>query len=455
MTAAAASVARVAVVGAGLAGLRAAWRLDHAGLDVVVYEARETVGGRATGEWRSGHWMDSAWPVLDAGHGALLHWIAELGLADELLPLRPVQMHAWHAERAHAIEPTSLRGAAWIPGFSSLQALKLLRWPRLMARHAPLLDARKPDRAAPLDFRSVRDHVELYFGRAALDCWITPELQTAYGDAVEDLSRVALLQFAKMRGLGAPRVGHAGLPRRPLFELATAAADRLRVHRATRVQRIDEEASGGFRVEAIDARGLRSAADYDAVVVATAAPEALRITASGTTTAERDVLAAVRERPVVCLALALEGDAGGVPREIRFPRGDDGIVSAYVVEPGQLLGRAPEGGSQIVALLRDAASRRAEGEPDDVVVKHILRALGRARPGLAEQIREARLARTLAPFFEVGSYRRLARFFAVQRDRRALGRRLYWAGDYLAGAGFEAGVLSGDRAADDLIADLA
>jgi protoporphyrinogen oxidase len=450
----AASAARIAVVGAGLAGLRAAWRLARAGLEVVVYEARETVGGRAAGEWRAGHWMDSAWPVLDSGHGLLLRWIAEAGLADEMLPLRPVQMHAWHAERAHAIEPTSLRGAAWIPGWPILQTLKLLRWPRLMARYAPLLDARAPERAAPLDFRSVRDHVELYFGRAALDRWITPELQATFGDSVEDLSRVALLQFAKTRGLGAARVGLAGLPRRPLFELASAVAERLLVHRGACVQRIDEEASGGFRVEAIDARGLRSAADYDAVVVATSAREAVRIGASLLTTAERDGLAAVRERPVVCLALAVEGDDGGVPREIRFVRGDASIVSAYVVEPGQMLGRAAEGSSQIVALLRDEASLRALQEPDDVVVAKVLRALGRARPDLGKRVQTARVARTVAPFFEVGSYRRLARFFAVQRDRRALGRRLYWAGDHLAGAGFEAPVLSGDRAAEDLLADI-
>jgi predicted NAD/FAD-dependent oxidoreductase len=42
----------------------------------------------------------------------------------------------------------------------------------------------------------------------------------------------------------------------------------------------------------------------------------------------------------------------------------------------------------------------------------------------------------------------------VQRDRRSLGRRLYWAGDQYSGAGFEAAILSGDRAANDLAADL-
>ncbi len=445
--------ARVAVVGAGLSGLRAAWRLSRAGFDVVVYEARAAIGGRAGGAWQAGHWMDASWPVLDARNAVLLRWAIELGLGDDMLPLRPVQPNLWRGGRAHAVEPTSLRGAAWTPGWPILQTAKLLRWPRLMTRYAAQLDARAPERAADLDFRSVRDHVELYFGRSALDLWLTPELQTSYGDSVEDLSRVALLQYAKARGLGGWRPGLAGLPRRPLFDLAQAAGEGLRIFRETTVRRIDEEPSGGFRIEAVDADGLRSEADYDAVVSALPASEASRVASSLLTTAERDFFAAARERPVVCLAVALEAVAGRAPQEIRFARGDASPVASFVVEPGQHLGRSPEGQSQIVACLRDAASERWLREADDVVEKTVLRALARAQPGLEEQVLETRLTRARVPFFEVGAYRRLARFDRVQRDRRDLGRRLYFAGDHFAGAGFEAAILSGDRAADALLAD--
>ena len=446
---------RVAVVGAGLSGLRAAWLLARRGFDVTVYEARDSVGGRAGGEWCAGHWMDSSWPLLDAKNTTILRWALELGLGDEMLPLRPVQVNAWHRGRAQPVEPTSLRGAAWIPGWPLLQVPKLLRWPRLMARYAALLDARAPERAAPLDFRSVRDHVELYFGRAALDAWLTPELQSSYGDSVEDLSRVALLQFARARGLGERRPGFAGLPRRPLFDLAVAAAESLRVFRGKAVTRIDEEPSGGYRVEAVDAAGSRSEACFEAVVVTLSPSEAGRVAGTLVTTAERDFFAQVRERWVTCLALAVDGADGGVPQEIRFARGDASALVGFVVEPGQLLGRAPEGQSQIVALARDAVSERALREPDDVVLKNGLRALARVRPGIEERLIDARLTRSRAPVFEVGSYRRLARFASVQRDRRSLGRHLYWAGDYLSGAGFEAAVLSGERAAAELGSDFA
>ena len=147
MSEAAETLARVAVVGAGLSGLRAAWQLVRRGFDVDVYEARESIGGRAGGQWQAGHWMDSSWPVVDARNATLLRWAVELGLGDDMLPLRPVQVNVWQRGRAHPVEPTSLRGAAWIPGWPILQTPKLLRWPRLMARYASQLDARAPERA--------------------------------------------------------------------------------------------------------------------------------------------------------------------------------------------------------------------------------------------------------------------------------------------------------------------
>lgn len=449
---------RIAVVGAGLAGLRTASELVRQGQDVTVFEARARAGGRVGGEWTDGHCMETAWPVLCGRDRTLERWVRACGLGDAMWPLRPVQTTlapgGGRGGETIPVDGLSLRGAARIPGPRPWERPRLLRWPRLTARYASRLDPARPELAAPLDYRSVLDHGKLYFGERLVDAWLTPEIQGVWGDSVESLSRVALLLHCRSVGVGEPRPGLPGLPRRPLFELVEAAVEGLDVRCSTAVDRVDEEPAGGFGVEVTDGRGERQVEHFDGVVVAVGPREAAQLCAALLTPAERDFFAAVEERPGVRLAVALEGVDRGLPQEIRVPRREGLAVSSVLIEPGQLEGRAPEGASQLLALAGDRAARRWAEVADDVVAKTALASLEGIVPGLEARVKSVRVARTVLPCFAVGHYRRLARFAAVQRDRRALGRRLYWAGDYLSGPSFEAAARSGLRVAGELMADL-
>jgi monoamine oxidase len=81
----------IAVVGAGLAGLTAAYRLKQAGLNAQVYEASGRIGGRC---W-SIHDFDPlvgehGGELIDQGHTQVRHLAAELGLTlDNLLQAQP------------------------------------------------------------------------------------------------------------------------------------------------------------------------------------------------------------------------------------------------------------------------------------------------------------------------------------------------------------------------------
>lgn len=460
----------VVVVGAGLAGLAAAWRLAECGHEVSVLERRERVGGGIDAELVDGFELESTLHGVHSGDRRLLAWIRELGLADELLPLRPLQITQLYGTAATPIDPQSLWGVASIPGVSPRDALRLVRWGRLLARYAPLLDPTAPERAAPLDDRSVADFARLYFGRSVLARWIAPEVIDRHGAEATDLSRVTALLAWTARATGRRRPASDGLPRRSLAAIARAAAERLPVHCGVEVTRIDELPAGGFSVEcrgsggegdasesgqARRGRHARGEIDADAIVLATSAHEAQRIAHVVVSPAERDFLAGVQQGPDVTLALALERAPCGMPQRIRVPHEEDRAVDAVLLEPGIAGGRAPMGAGVLVARASERFARANAAVSDDVVEKGLVSALATIRPGLMDTVRATRLSRrhSAIPRFVVGAYRALARFRRVESDLRGQSRRLYFAGDYLVGPGPEAAVASGERAARDLQAD--
>lgn len=76
---------RIVVIGAGLAGLTAAYRLTQAGYRPTVYEAADRIGGRcwSNRRWRGGQVSEHGGELIDTGHTAILDLVDELGLSVE------------------------------------------------------------------------------------------------------------------------------------------------------------------------------------------------------------------------------------------------------------------------------------------------------------------------------------------------------------------------------------
>ncbi|CAM5301373.1 hypothetical protein SRIMM317S_00928 [Streptomyces rimosus subsp. rimosus] len=79
---------RVVVVGGGIAGLSAAFRLQEAGCDAVVLESAgpEMIGGRMATVEVSGFAVNRAATILIHSYRELIRLIAAAGLAGEVVP---------------------------------------------------------------------------------------------------------------------------------------------------------------------------------------------------------------------------------------------------------------------------------------------------------------------------------------------------------------------------------
>jgi protoporphyrinogen oxidase len=128
-----------------------------------------------------------------------------------------------------------------------------------------------------------------------------------------------------------------------------------------------------------------------------------------------------------------------------------------LLEPGVAGGRVPEGQGLAILRATGAWSDACLEMPDEALEKEMLAAFERVHPGAGAAILFTRLTRVARamPRFDVGHYRAIANFLKVQADRRAAGRRAYFAGDYLVDPSWEGALVSAERCADAVAEDMA
>lgn len=266
------SDADVVVIGAGLAGLRAASDLTAAGLDVVVLEAGYEVGGRVRTDAIDGYLVDRGFQLLNPGYPAV-----RSGIDVAALELQPFEagvvgrtdrglVSLGHPLRA----PRLLPGSARVLARRHREALALTRWarPLLHAPGTPLAQHLRQLTEAGALPGTLRDSLD--------DARVTGTLRRVLerfmagvlleDDADSSTAFALLLTASFLRGTpGLPARGMQALPQ----QLAAAAG---RVQLETLVEGVDPQ---GSEVVVHSADGGRWTART--VVVATEGPAASRL----------------------------------------------------------------------------------------------------------------------------------------------------------------------------------
>jgi protoporphyrinogen oxidase len=171
-------MARIAIVGAGVTGLSAAYDLSRAGHDVIVYEAGDKVGGLAAGfnapgwDWTLEkfyhHWFQSDRDLLKLAD--------EMGVRDKILFPRP-KTSIWHDGNIYQLD-------------SALSALRLpvLSWPAKIRFGFTMLFLRLSRSWRWLEAHTANEWLSKYMGREAYEMIWKPLLIGKFGEFYKEVN---------------------------------------------------------------------------------------------------------------------------------------------------------------------------------------------------------------------------------------------------------------------------
>ena len=174
---------KVAVIGAGAAGLAATYALKKAGVDVTALEASDAVGGRARCYQKDGFIFDTGAQFMVSMCEAQTRLARELGLGDQILPF-DLKVALWRENKIYPLPATGsamnmLRG---IPELLRFRGLPFKVYPQMakvglaMLKRYLNVEIGQMSQPCLLDLGdiSVADFVLKHGGREALDWSMAP-----------------------------------------------------------------------------------------------------------------------------------------------------------------------------------------------------------------------------------------------------------------------------------------
>ncbi|MFN8609711.1 MAG: FAD-dependent oxidoreductase [Vulcanimicrobiota bacterium] len=260
---------RVAVIGAGIAGLTCALDLQQAGVSVSVFEREERVGGRMGTRVRDGLAFDLGANFLIRSYSTICDLARRLGVG--LKTLSPVRHSVLREGGVFPMNFTGPRDLRQLAGLRWREQMRLA-WMALKARFRP----------HPLDFFDLSDVPERYLKEDA-HSYAARKVGREFADYVVDgfnscmmFSRardMSAATFAALFGMmaGAERDFTVQRAEGQMQSIPSAIAAQLTVHTGTPVLALTPLKSG-WRVDSV-----LGPLDFDKVVLASTAGAARRI----------------------------------------------------------------------------------------------------------------------------------------------------------------------------------
>ena len=251
----------VIVVGAGLSGLTAAYRLQQGGATVLVLEAGTRPGGRVGTEVHGGYVVDTGPDALTAGYSSYLRLIADIGLESQLHDTSAV-IGLIRDGRVIDIDPGRPLRLPFTPALSTAAKLRMAAGVVKLRKDIGRVDSYDMGKSAELDEPSMTaaEFARRHFGREVSDYLIDPLMRLTTGSGADNASTLTVLG-ALGAWSSALRTVRGGLG-----TVTDTLAGGLDVRYSATVTRIDETATG-VSASYTDADGNEHDVTADGVVI--------------------------------------------------------------------------------------------------------------------------------------------------------------------------------------------
>ncbi|MDT0493956.1 protoporphyrinogen/coproporphyrinogen oxidase [Streptomyces sp. NPDC012600] len=440
------------VVGAGIAGLTAAWRLRQAGLRVRVLERGPAAGGRMRTVEHDGFRVELGASILGRNYTGMLGLIEELGLSQQFGPSstlcgfgRDDTVHRLRTDSRADLLRTRLVGLR-------TKAAVFRALPNFLA-HRRRLDWDTMDRNTYLDTLSATQYARRHLTREAIDHLCEPLFGGGIVLASPDRMAAADMLFYTAKLL----VPHFNSPQ-GVGLLTRTLADRLPVELNSPVTSVRRDADG-LSVTWRDGKeggggaGEEHTERADAVVVAVPAPQVPGILPD-LSAPDRDYLSSVPYSRALIVSLGLERPPPERAFALFLARRTHPALVGVELHHNKIPGRVDDGRGLITLHPRQEFTDLWWDADDTTVTEQAVTAAGAVFPGLRETVLTSHVSRQ-DPALVVrppGGYADLRAFNA---RRRAADPRLQLAGDYFGPSSTYGALRSGEQAAARLLSHLA
>ncbi|GAA5171142.1 protoporphyrinogen oxidase [Pseudonocardia eucalypti] len=425
------------MIGAGIAGTTAAYRLQQAGFETTLFESRDRVGGRIWTVRKGEFLMDLGTAVYLGTYRDAIALIKEVGLEPEFVVRSAMGAIPRDGVNHYLDYTTPIRTALGTRLLSPGAKLRGLRLAADVFAHRRGLGYDSYDQLAEIDTETVREYCRRRLNEELLQ-WCGRPLVSGTWVADDADTSVALMHWT-VRNMLVPNVynlisGVVGLPAK-LAEYVD-----LRLGHAVR-----NVTDNGSSVEiTYDAGGERTER-FDTGVIATTARPALEIYPQ-VDEVTRGLYSSTRYRRLGSICLGLSRRPPDPATYFLVPPAEDPDTIAVIADHNKAPGRAPEGKGLLTVLLSHEYLERTEHLTDEQVLDYALDRAARYHGyDVAADLEEHAVVRwpESVPTLDRGRFARIADY----RRRIDRSARVQFAGDLDRIPGLNGALVSGQEAA--------